>query len=509
MNPLDATYDQIVALLVALVLPFIVIKIRNNLRRERYSLVQEIAQAFGFETDTSPSFEFVKSKYDGRSLEFSSWQIYLSAIPYVVLSTIGLSVIFTPLSDVVTKDQAPKIGPILLLADGLSCWPDCTGAQDGKPVTPSASAAGVVQAQAGAAPPAPAPQNLASAPTNGTDEASVVAPEPCPYDMTSCQMVRSLTVVAFTFAGAILFSLTYLLRAVTNFELGPQTFLRVTMNMLFAVVCVVALWRIAPAVPSMSAASGLWYGIAFLIGFLPDLGLRLLVSKLSLPLKGYRSDLLEKTPVVPLEMIDGIDSAIAFRLQDQQIFDVQNLATFNPIMLHVETPFGFYEAIDWVAQAQLCTIVGAEGFVALRSRNIRTIFDLERATIDPRATPAIRRDLAQVIFKWSSERFAEPEDPRAAANGAGQQQNQAAGPADAAAPAVAAGPAAPDGVPRPSPARTTAATSRLGDADLIHLFEVMVDDLHVHRLRQIWELVAIRLGARYTHLAPITPAQPA
>jgi hypothetical protein len=73
MNPLNATnYDEVVALLVALVLPFIVIKIRNNLRRERYSLVQEIAQAFGFETDTSPSFEFVKSKYDGRSQEFSS-----------------------------------------------------------------------------------------------------------------------------------------------------------------------------------------------------------------------------------------------------------------------------------------------------------------------------------------------------------------------------------------------------------------------------------------------------
>lgn len=322
-------------------------------------------------------------------------------------------------------------------------------------------------------------------------------------------MIGSLTVVAFAFAGAILFSLTYLLRAVTNFELGPQTFLRVTMNMLFAVVCVVALWRISPSIPNLAPASGLWYGIAFLIGFLPDLGLRLLVSKLSLPLKGYRSDLLEKAPVVPLELIDGIDSATAFRLQDQQIFDVQNLATFNPIMLHVETPFGFYESIDWVAQAQLCTIVGADGFIALRSRNIRTIFDLERATVDPRATPAIRRDLAQVIFRWPPERFAEPDDARQAAD-AGQPPAQAAGQTDAGAPGATGGSPIPAVLP-PSPSRTLAASpmNRLADADLIHLFEVMVDDLHVHRLRQIWELVAIRLGARYTHLAPIAPAQPA
>lgn len=512
MNPLNSTYDEIVALLVALVLPFIVIKIRNNLRRERYSLVQEIEQAFGFQSDTSPSFEFVKSKYDGRNQQFSAWKIYLSAIPYMALSAIGIAIIFTPLAQVITRDESKAVPAILLLADGITCWPDgCNGATGENPARPASPVTSPGTASD------PGQQTTTNPPL-------IPRPQPCTYGTTACQMMHSLTVVGFAFAGAILFSLSYLLRAVTNFELGPQTFLRVTTNMLFAVVCVVALWRIAPAVPSLAPLSGVWYGIAFLIGFLPDLGLRLLVSKLSLPLKGYRSDLLEKAPVVPLELIDGIDSATAFRLQDQQIFDVQNLATFNPIMLHVETPFGFYESIDWVAQAQLCTIVGADGFIALRSRNIRTIFDLERATIDPRATATLRRDLAQVIFKWSSERFSETDERPTntgpalrtridvGAGGAPPDPAQVdpvpdnAGPANPApANPTPANPAPAN--PAPAPASASPPISRFTDDDLIHLFEVMVDDLHVHRLRQIWELVGTRLGSRYTHLTPVTSAQ--
>jgi hypothetical protein len=117
-----------------------------------------------------------------------------------------------------------------------------------------------------------------------------------------------------------------------------------------------------------------------------------------LNLKQRKSDCEKHAPVVPLTVLDVVDFFIEFRLEEANIFDVQNLAASNPIMLHVESPYGIYQTIDWVAQAQLCTTVGAERFLLLKRFNIRTIFDLERAVLGLNAPAELKLIIGTILL---------------------------------------------------------------------------------------------------------------
>lgn len=462
----------ILSALVALVLPAVIILIRKNLRAERVAAINEIENAFNFDNGI-PSFELVKSKYSNAPVP-PGGALYLSAIPYIAVSAFGLLTIFTPISNILSPKSNffPTHLSVILFAgfdpESLDTVAATALARPGAAVASSApdtqgeakpTGAAVAETPSGASLSTTTPVTAAAAAVAQADSPGVALAKavgtvetgavPCPT--VSCKEIgRAATVLAFTFAGAIIFSLSYLIRAVGNFELSPVAFLRVTMHMLFAVAVAMALWRVLKGIPGGAYLNGIYYGVAFMIGFFPEFGTRLLVSKLALPAKASRTDLIEKSPSVSTEIIDGINSAIAFRLQEQQIEDVQNLATFNPIMLHVETPYGLYESIDWVAQAQLCTVVGPDTFLVLRKRGMRTIFDLERMT--EKGSPALRAELARLIFNYpKADRQAAASDP------AGAQQTDPV------------------------------------DNDLKVMFKVILDDLHVHRLRQIWTSLEERL----------------
>jgi hypothetical protein len=230
-----------------------------------------------------------------------------------------------------------------------------------------------------------------------------------------------------------------------------------------------------------AGVSAIWLIIAFALGFIPDAALQFVLQRAGLSFKERYADLDPHAKLVPVTLIDGIDNFIAFRLEEANIFDVQNLATANPIMLHIESPFGIYETIDWVAQAQLCTVTGPDRFLLLKTLNIRTIFDLERAVMphvpDPNAPagtlppPAPPDDVVLAIGELlvrDSERDKAMRTQLALGPSVGEGRDGARG--------------------KPSVTETQ------------HMVAVMIDDLHVHRLRQIWKHIVGELGGANARL---------
>lgn len=162
---------------------------------------------------------------------------------------------------------------------------------------------------------------------------------------------------------------------------------------------------------------------------------------------------------LPLDTILGIDSYMKFRLAEFEIEDVQNLATTNPIQLFVETPYGLYEVIDWVAQAQLILAVGTKKTGELRALNIRTVFDLEKAMDNAKLKEQVGGILAKDYLKPDMIAQSNTQDREVV----GQNSSEL----------------------------------NLNSVDYVEAIVAIIrDDLHVKRLRQIWDVIRMRVDER-------------
>ena len=408
------------ALCLSVLLPAAILSLRKTVREQRRSVILDLQRMFDLgeakerQEQIVPSFEFVKYKYFARKqgaasehpAEMPTSTFVLCSVPLVLIvfafSVFALSVVFDE-----TLQPVPE---------------------------PFRRWLGFLHLGGGALP---------------------------------AERQAALWVFVVAFFGGYLFTVRGLLRAVNNFDLSPGSFISAAVHLLFGVVLAVVIVvggvgaGFGAAGSQILAAASLV--AAFLIGFVPEFGLRILyrTSKFWL-FKREDSDLYKSVRATPVEVVDGIDTEIRSRLADFNIFSVQNLATANPIMLFVETPFGIYQTMDWVAQAQLFAAVGPGSVFRLWKLGIRTIFDLEKAVlVDGYTTEPLRQAVARALL-------ADTEEPT----------RRHIGPQD--------GP--------------------FDDATVEALVACKVDDLHVHRLRQIAMRIEARLGADAKRYRPDPPA---
>jgi hypothetical protein len=274
--------------------------------------------------------------------------------------------------------------------------------------------------------------------------------------------LKMVGVLSFAFLGGFIWSVQYLIRRVGNFDLRPLSFLRCSVHILLGGFVTAAAWHAGGALGADNfAAAG---AVAFLVGIYPTLMLEKLMARFSyLQLRRVSADTNAICEEIPLDTVLGIDPYIKFRLAEFEIEDIQNLATTNPIALFVETPYGLYEVIDWIAQAQLILAVGTKKTKELRAMNIRTVFDLEKVVFNP----FLRRRVMRILMPQATD-----EELADAARSTTEPWW--------------------DGQMRQGTSEVA-----LDQRDSLQaLVAIARDDLHVMRLRQIWDVIRMRLVQR-------------
>ncbi|HUB13373.1 MAG TPA: hypothetical protein VMB34_15595 [Acetobacteraceae bacterium] len=205
---------------------------------------------------------------------------------------------------------------------------------------------------------------------------------------------QTLVAASYAFLGWTIWAFTAIFDRAATQQLYPATFNRLLIRLAVAVlVAVVARHLSADSLANSSDAALSVSGpiLAFIIGMFPERGLAWITQKFS---DMTRSP--DHSEDFNLELVQGIDPATTYRMQELGLGDCADLARANPFTIFEAIAMPMTEAIDWIAQAQLLLLVQSGRFQTLQKAGYRTIFDVVRLLRTPKGA-----DTVKTLCNWN------------------------------------------------------------------------------------------------------------
>ncbi len=222
----------------------------------------------------------------------------------------------------------------------------------------------------------------------------------------SAKFIEATRPILYAFLGVYLFNLGTIVRRLYLADLNEQVFWgainRLWLSMGLALVV------LKSSLPLSNSESSVFLSIGFLantfLEWVLDNALKLL--NVGQP----------KSEDLPLQMIKGINIWKEYRLEEEGIENVQNLATADVTELTVRTHYNFRTLIDWIDQA-LLLIRLTSGQTKILTEQATAISAIEFASASPKATGsnsvadalAVKLNVDKVLMAATMDRLYEDE----------------------------------------------------------------------------------------------------
>jgi hypothetical protein len=198
-------------------------------------------------------------------------------------------------------------------------------------------------------------------------------------------------VASMAFVGAYVYMLARLLDRTGNNDLYPISLHYYSARILIACLTATVYRHVAATFAGESTAMLVLVG--FVTGLAPDLLIAQMARKAfkMLDAFGAKADPADATrpTALPLQMLDDVTKDKADRLAELGIDSAQVLACQNPFILWPKLPYDLGLIVDWIAAAQLYTLVKEVGLQKLRARAVTDIFDLHQRLSNADSAPAV------------------------------------------------------------------------------------------------------------------------